>query len=369
MLTDKIYTLTFHNSKSHGALLQCYALNKFLINNGFDAQVIDYLPDYFKQYNQLLPIKNHESSNVFKGFIKSILLVKYRYILKNKFDFFKKEIKITEKRYNSINELQDDFNDNSYYICGSDQIWNPRITGNDIDDVFFLRFTNSPNKFSYAASTGNDLSNEIVLRDKINYYLSDFKKIMLREENVFNLLTDSNKKKSCMVSDPVFLLSKEDWVSMIKEDRIYKKPYILLYNLSYNEELYNAAISLAKKRDLNIIEIERCEIKHFHKDDITKRIIASPSELLNLIYYSEYIFTNSFHGTCFSIIFNKNFSVFIDENRGERIKNLLNIFSLDVCNLKFNHLENQIDYSSINKIIEEYTAFSRKELLNCLEQA
>ena len=147
----KVGTLTFPNSPSHGAALQMYALWKVLSDLGCDAEVINYSTDIVihnkknnikpsakarvkKLVNEILGIKS--SKPAFKRFEQNI--VKYPQNPIDKTD----KINIIDNRYDRI-------------FVGSDQVWNPIVTGNDMN--FYLKFVNDPSvKASYAPSFGND---------------------------------------------------------------------------------------------------------------------------------------------------------------------------------------------------------------------
>lgn len=355
----KVCTLTFSNSKSHGALLQCYALHEFLIRSGYPSEVLNYCPEYFHGDNTLFPL---QSGNIVKGLIKDLLLLKYRWLLKQKFAAFKKEYISFTKPYYRIEDLQTDTLAFAAFIVGSDQIWNPDIT-HGLDDVFLLKFVSpAAMKLSYGASTGIILKDEAVIK-KLNEGLHEFHSILLREHNVMDVLDDQNADKADIVCDPVFLLDPLEWDK--KTVKVDRKRYVLIYNLVYDKRLYDAAVTYADAHDLDIIDVARCEIRHPYSRAF-RSLVLSPMELISYIRHASYVFTSSFHGVCFCLLFEKEFKVLLPENRKGRVKELLSRFQLETCDLSIHEQIEAIDYQRVRKEIQIYSDASREALLKVL---
>lgn len=337
----RIGILTFQWAINYGAILQMYALKTYLEGTGNNVYIIDYSPK---------ELRNLYSLNVFtKGLnwkervIKIIenLIKKKQYSNFNK--FLISNFKISEF-IDSSAMLNNIVKDLDIVIVGSDQVWNKDITKTYLKD--YLLYDINCNKISYAASIGS----KNIRNDEINLYkksLDDYIKISVREnftgEQLHKILPN---KKIEIVLDPVFLLSKEEWNDQfkIKIKNINNKKYILIYMLEYNQGLIKAAEKLHIKTGLPIYSIE---IPYFRRFNSTTKIKflhgVGPDDFVYLISNAEYVLTNSFHGTAFSLIFEKMFISFVHSSGNLRLENLL-----EICGLQ----ENQIDNSDpdINEI-------------------
>ena len=243
----KAYILTFHGSVNYGAVLQAYALNKTIQFLGVDCQVID--------YNRKLHHRNFLKINAktFKSAIYQLMQYPGKFILHRKFDrFTRSRTTLTKISYNGYDALsRDEFSDDAIYIVGSDQVWNCELTENNFH--YFLDFTSSPNKYSYAASFGVSDISSWQYRDKILNLLRDFAKISVREESGQAILEKELNSDSVVVCDPTFLLKNSDWDKVASHVR--ESGYILTFMLSYSDEIINAAKKLSDKTGLPIINI------------------------------------------------------------------------------------------------------------------
>lgn len=318
--------ITFQFAINYGAALQAYALQKYLIGKGDRCDVINYLPeDHVNKYKVRAKISRSIKSKRLKEILK---LVRYfifdykEYKTKSKkfHDFVDKNIELSEETYfcNSIISVYD------CIICGSDQIWNPEITGGF--DPMYFGTNGTVKKISYAASVGdlNSLDNS---NDK-NIFLQLVQKmdcIGVREQSLKQYLQSNGIFNVSVVCDPVFLINKDDYLSLIKP--VEFSNYLLIYQLERYSHTYDIAKKIAKERNLQIIELCGTPIGRFHDSKVI--CDASPTEFLSLIYYSDFIVTNSFHGTAFSLIFNKQFYCTLSRQRNERILDLLSAVRLE----------------------------------------
>lgn len=160
----KIKTITCHNVYNYGAILQAYALQRFLEDNGHEVEIIDYAPRYHSNSSWNIP----ENSSVYKLASKFVVIhllyALHRYIKKKrnvntirlkKFDDFTAEyLHVTPRKYKNYEDIQRNPPLADMYIAGSDQIWNP-IGKTGLDPAFYLNFGGSGIKrISYAASFG-----------------------------------------------------------------------------------------------------------------------------------------------------------------------------------------------------------------------
>lgn len=333
----KIGIITYHFARNYGAVLQCFALQTFLEQKGFSVEIINYVNN--TQYNNNDYYKH--GLNI-KKIIANILLFPFFSVRKEKNkrfdDFNKKYLHLTQKIKN-IEELEKLIKNKKYdfLISGSDQVFNPNIE--DFDFSFLFPFNTNAKKISYAASTGNASDNDI---KKIKEYLLDFDKISIREKNDIKKFNEIDKN-IFVTPDPVMILKKEDW-SKIFNKKINDK-YLLCYFLHKKmfKKEYKIAKKIAKKRNLKIINLNaRYSVFSFKKGTIFN---AGPEEFVNYIKNSSFVCTDSFHGTLFSIIFEKEFVCF-DTKANKNDSRRRNLLEISNCLDMLYYVEDNFD---INK--------------------
>ena len=350
MKMRKIGVLTFHRAINYGAILQTYALQQFLKKQNFETRVIDYrCHKVEKDYKTSLNTIN----------IKKIISTLILFLKKTKFqNFVKKNIAISKPVY-CKDDLRLISNEFDYLCVGSDQVWNERWTEND--KRYFLDFTESTKKISYAASLGKgQLSNDE--KFELKMLLEDFNKISVREHSSACLLKTFVDKKINVHLDPVFLLEKNDWEKVLKD--VQDTNYVLVYMLVPSDNLMKKAIELAKKRNLKVILLNDNIRKKY---DVIYKRVSSVEKFLGYFKNASYIVTNSFHGTAFSIVFEKNFFVELQTYKNApnmRMVDLLDTFDLndrifdEFSNL---YLYNSVNYKCVeekkNKLIEEVKTY------------
>lgn len=360
----KVGVITFHRAINYGAVLQMYGLQKKLESMNIEACVIDYRCKYMEQKydsKHRLSIKNH---------IKNIpLLIKKRNYTKKKIlfrNFVEKYCKKSDMCCN-LDELKNVEKQLDFIITGSDQVWNNNIT--NLDYTFFLDFVEeSKKKISYAASFGlSEISSE--LEKQYKKMLKSFNSISVRE-NIAQKLVKKLGVEAEIVVDPVFLLSKNEWTKLVTTNN-YKKPYILIYSFKGDKYLVSQAKILAKKFNCEIICISETMKRKFGIKYIDN---ASPEEFISLIYHAKFVLTNSFHGTVFSIVFNKPFIVELFENakgRNSRIENLLFGLQLEERiyseNMRIEQLSD-INYRNVEKILNKQISKSEEFLESNLKK-
>lgn len=300
---SKTGILTYHKANNLGAVLQAYALQKTLNENlNQNAEIIDYDNGNFSEYG--------------KNIIKNV----YYFIKSKGFNNFRKNKLILSKKYNKGNII-DANKEYSSIITGSDQVWNLSCSKNDYN--YFLEFVNdNVKRIAYAASVGNYKYNLEELKS-IEKELRKFYKISIREQDSLKIFKNMNLDIS-ITPDPVFLLKKEEWMKIVPK-RLYKKKYIFVYLIQEDVNVMKAAEQYAKENNCEIIS---------NKKNIKFILNNSPEKFLSWIYYADAIFTNSFHGTAFSLIFEKKLGADICLKNGKinnRIENILKSTSNEKC--------------------------------------
>ncbi len=300
----KIGILTFHNADNYGAVLQCYALQEHLK----------------KLYpNDKVFVINYKNSAIEKSY-RSILFRKK--LLSNITQFLylprvlKKRNSFRKFRLKYLNLGIPHLSTYDLIYFGSDQIWNGHLTNNDM--IFFGK-NYEGRKIAYAASDGN----ELIFNEEIHKYLSCFESITCREETLKNKLLEQEISVPIkVVTDPVFLLSKEQWLKIAEKP--IEKGYVLAYKIADRPDFDLQAELLGEKLGKQVIQI--VYIKTLRKLFYKKQKIVegiSPTQFLGYFANADYIITTSYHGTAFSILFEKPFYVLQFEKRNERVTDLL----------------------------------------------
>ena len=203
--------------------------------------------------------------------------------------------------------------ENNYtaFVVGSDQVWHP----DTFCKAFSLEFVHNKKKFSYAASMACEFIPDRCVK---NFYngLQGYSMLSVRETKAKELLEQIGLKNISVVVDPVFLLSKEKWLKMASQ-RMIKEPYVFCYFLGGNNKARKLAKEYAQSKGMKIATIPYLTNYYRSCDENFGDYMlsdVSPNNFLSLICNAEYIFTDSFHATAFSIIFNKQFFVCDREN-------------------------------------------------------
>lgn len=353
----KIKTLTTYNVYNYGASLQAYALMKYLQDKGHEVEIINYQPEYLRRkydYKWVNPESKMSKYLVTRFAYRIMKYLQRQTTLKRKkaFDqFTNNSLKQTSIKYLNYSELKKNPPEADLFIVGSDQIWNVFYeTGRD--NAFFLDFVTKGKKASYAASfsyTNIDDNN----KTRIKNLLKDFSAISVREYHGVNILSEIGID-SKWVLDPVFLISKNEWKTFIPAYN-KKEKYLLIYDFEGNTSLKKFAIDYAKEYDLKIYSINDTYPRLYADKNFNG---AGPIEFLTMIYHCDAFISNSFHGTAFSIIFNKPVFVFNRHRHkvNSRMESLMTIFQLKECiepdSSQIKYINNYFDFKKINQILD-----------------
>lgn len=356
---SRVGILTFHTALNYGAVLQTYALQNFLKENGIENDIIDYQCPYIEKcYRPFFVSDGQIINSIVRGILFGHIIRKKR---RNFNNFVNSRLSLSKKVYNTsdMNNIKGDY---TYFITGSDQVWSPVSAG--FDEMYFLPFADKNQKYSYAASIGtSELSNEQKLL--FEQRLKDYELISVREENAKSLLTEMNLTKEIEVNvDPTLLLRKESWEALISKNE-FTEPYLLIFNVEKPINDVEFAKKIAKNNNLKVVYINERTIK---KDsDIIYKEAVSPEEFLSLFAHAEMVVTNSFHGTVFSIIFQKQFFVELDNKklRNMRVESLLEQLGVKDREISENYIEKLPDVPSWEQV-ENILEKERKKSLNYL---
>ncbi len=357
----RIGILTFHCAHNYGAVLQCYALQEFLKSKGHNVEIIDYRPYYLLRPYKIFKIErilSHNPIKLLKNTFRELALLYYRYVRYYNFETF-----ITNKLNLSLRVRENNIpNKYDIYIIGSDQVWNPKIT-KGFDNIYFASFPFEKEKkkyISYAASMGvQELTAE--QKQYIKSSLCNFDKISVRENNLCKLLEPLTSNTINQVIDPTLLIKVADWNQLVIKPNINSK-YVLVYQVRTNKETLKIANNIARQIGGVVIEaVAWLNIRCFKN----KYQVATPEAFLGLIKYADCVVTTSFHGTAFSIIFNKVFyTLLLNDGKDSRSLSLLESVGLKDRAISINSTISftSIDYSEVNYRLNQIRKDSEKYL-------
>lgn len=299
----KIQIITIHRLNNFGSTFQAYALYKYLSDELYDVEIIDYHPRYF-----LCPsIKTRVGQMIYRKEFKDREVKFKRFVEGN--------IKLTKRKYSSYGDLSRLIPSADVYMVGSDQLWNYHYDCGK-DDSYKLTFCNGV-KVSYGTSLGkNNFTNEELndLRSKI----SDYKFVSVRESKSVDVLK-SIGIDAYWVVDPVLLLDRHEYQKFTIKPTEDK--YAFVYLVSTSNILIEAIELLSSRLGLKIIVYSGLARKC--KCDKQLRNLG-PEEALSYIVHAEFILSASFHATLFSVMFKKNFATLLPGvGSNERIEDLL----------------------------------------------
>lgn len=366
---------------NYGSILQAYAFQKVLFRENIDNEIIYYIKK--TDLKQLLRILNMP---LLKSKLKSIWKKIYGnlhsetgYLFRKRDEAFANFVfdnLVFSAPYLGRKALKNATKNYSSFILGSDQVWNPINLGSDFYTLTFI--PDSKLKVTYASSFGVEKI-PYLQRKKTISYLSRINEISVRETGGQKLIYDMINREVPVVVDPTLLLSSTEWDVLLEDEILDAQPYILAYFVGANEEHRRITEDLKGGTGLKIILIPHIdELVKADKRFVQKKYSGiGPCEFVNLIRHANYICTDSFHATVFSILYQKKFFVF-DRYRGDerismnsRLSSLLGKLNLTGRMVSgrpklLEWRDEEIDYSAVGDKVLKFRTDSEKYLRSVL---
>ena len=363
-------TITSHDVYNYGASLQAFSLQQFLLENGYQNEIIDYKPAYSRaRYNFWYVSPRYRFSNCkLLWFPVCLFLAPKRfktYKRKRNFDKFTQEyLSLTPRKFYDYDTLNKEHFEADVFIVGSDQVWNSdHINGRD--PANYLSFADKGiKKISYAASFGMDHINA-GYEKMVKEYLSTFDCITVRESHALPILR-SLGLKGAQVVDPTLLHDKEWWGKYCKDVPCEK--YLLVYDFGQSNVIRDIAQKIARKKGLKVYSINDFTTHGYADVNIND---AGPLEFISLIRGAKYFISNSFHGTIFSLIFEIPFLVVKRTigNVNSRMESLLQMVGLENRLIgessELNKIK-EIDFVNVKELMAQQTIKSSELLKSIL---
>lgn len=347
----KIAILTFICTYNPGTTLQAFAL-KYAIES-LDKNVSCNLINHLHKRPGIPLFFKKPSFKTLKGWI----FVKYS--RKKHLSFINKYCDLSPTNPIFKESLSDFSKDYDKIIVGSDQVWNPQYC-EERPMRYLLDFVEcDKKKASYASSFGiSELPKEYEY--EFRKYLNKFSRISVREENTQRILLNQLGIKSTIVLDPTLLLGKKEWEKFITLPK--ESNYVFLYEVMHRPEAVEFAYNLATEKGLSVIHKN---VYDYELKNRAKMWFMSPEEWMGYILKAKYVVTTSFHGTVFSLNFNKQFWVLPRPSTASRVDYILSKYGLEdrkinttvYCETK------DIDYVRVNSLLEQDRKES-KDFLN-----
>lgn len=311
----KIGIVTYHLTLNYGAVMQSLATRFVLEEMGHEAYYVDYWPEYHKEKYMLFPKKKFWKYNLLQKIRFLLLLIKHYKSQKKRIENFDKFFQ--EQVYTYCHSENEEYD---AVVYGSDQIWRKQKEIGAYNPFYFGKNNiNAKHHVSYAASMGR-LPQKDADREVVKELVSHLDKISVREEGLKNLLQSLGYDKVSLVLDPTLLLSAEVWDKHLPTEPYQGDKYVLVYVIGSNAFNLSEIKKLADSKGLKMIVLRGYATTKETKTNITS---AGPLEFVRLIKNAEYVFSASFHGLAFSIIYGKQFFTSFNSNAG-RAESLLN---------------------------------------------
>lgn len=371
MGNKKIGILTFHRATNYGAILQAYGLVSYLNSQGYDAKIIDYKPKGMANTYSFFHLQSLTPKRILVFFYVNLMrLLEFPKKCKKRkmfWNYIEKTLPMTEK----VIEEQDLPSLDAIFV-GSDQIWSTCFTGG-LDKFYYGQFNRKGAKLiSYAGSAAEDMENSFYSTNNA-LLLESFDAISVREDELQEYLQDKIPKKEIVkVLDPTLMAGAEFFENMINGVRPYNKPYILIYQVIRKQDSLIQEYAKQKAKELNcdIIEIKDSKMYVNKGNRYVENGMVDPTLFVALYKYASHIITTSFHGTAFSLMFNRPFDVVsVSPEVDSRAKDLLHQVGLDARMIllpsKVTNLD--IDWAMVNDMIIDIQRPSRAFIFNSLQ--
>lgn len=359
----KVAIVTFHNAVNYGAILQCYALQSYL-EQQLDcvAEVLDYQPLYFRKvfFDPLRPWKADGLQNKIKALAKCVLLHSEMKKLSRK---HRALLQFSQSKLHLCSMETTMKNPHDVYISGSDQVWNLELLLNDT--TYLLDFVRSGKKISYAASFKISDVDDFA-RKAYKENLPTFDSISVRESNLQAYLQDELGLQADSVLDPTLLIGSEFWKAELGGNPLVSERYLLLYHVNMPQKLIDSAFSYAEKHNLTVVSLNTLR----GRNDYIDYSQASIEEFLNLVANAQTVFTTSFHGMAFAILFEREFYYEVPEhsyNNNARLEDLAGKLGLQTQNLSKTTYE-EISWAAVRTCLEEQRRISAAFLIQALSE-
>ncbi len=360
----KVGILTFPNSVSYGACLQMIALQDTVRRMGHEVEIINYHNPYMKAEKH-----TQKGHNALKHALRRQIRLLLHRRLYRRFHRFeqqharyyplhaftdKKRLPALGQRYDAV-------------ICGSDQVWSPYITNTDIS--YFLDFcTETTKRVAYAPSFGV-VTFPQGFEEQIAPELKKFHALSAREDPGKEMVERLTGRETTIVVDPTWLVDAADWAAMEQPHPAAMGDYVLYFVVNQSKDLFDRCKAFAKQHGLKLIVVGGNPVHAARNKDpmLSYALDVGPEQWLYLVHHAKYVFTNSFHGTAFSVLFERDLYVEVPSHNGSRLRQVLENLGMEEREVRDGEdlTETAVDYAQAQEVF----ARLKKQSLNYLNNA
>lgn len=348
----KIGVIThFGSQDNYGQLLQAFALQKFLHAMGHQPYLIRYNFTISRErlfYCGIL--KTFLNPRKIASVLKKLYLYRKAALNAKKYGrdfngFFKQNMSVSPDVYYSWNALRKNPPVADAYITGSDMVWY------NLNPAFYLRFGDEKTiRMSYAAGMGFHFPDTEENIACVRKYIADYKFVGVRENQGLTICRKAGRDDVRIVPDPVFLLSQEQYRQMFRIDDVREDGTLLVYLVGNAYDLPLDMINrFAEERGLKILYVGS---QNAPSVSGWQPIYPTPEQFLHLVAHCSSFVTNSFHGTAFALIFQKQFVVIPLKKKDDRLATLLRKFNLESRAILDQIPHGAIDFVPVQSMID-----------------
>ncbi len=300
----KVGIITFLHNENYGSTLQAYALAHAVHALGYEAVHLDYAPGTAEKIKNLVRCGN--SPKLLLDGLRKRLVKAEQAQARAKASaltaFRKKCLPMSAVCHDSAS-LRTASDACDILLAGSDQIWSPTW----LNPAYFFDFADADKpRVAYAPSFGVAKLPNHRKAHMMQKLITPFQSISIREEEGAKLLQDLTGRQAEVMPDPVFLLSREDWLAFAAKPSI-NEPYLLCYFIGENPAYWQKVKAVAEQSHLKVV-ILPATAEAWQQDGI-KQGSASPQEWVGLIAGASAMVTDSFHGAAFAHLLGTNVTV------------------------------------------------------------
>lgn len=365
---QKVGILTYHTGYNYGASLQAFALQTFIKNMGHSCKIINFETRSFHASREMFSASPRRP----KEWVKIAARLPYYHALKRRqalFDQFTENCLDMTPPYRTEREVMECAADFDCIVCGSDQVWNlSKKDAPAANPVYFLNFPKRQRRVAYAASFGSWVREAPRRESEFLPWLREFDAISVREESGAAYLRE--KGLPCTVAiDPTLLLDADDYETVCAPRQIAGE-YVFLFSWSCGGEVMQTAKRTAAALGLPLYHVTPPPRAMFQR--VPRKLDTGPKEFLSLIKNAAFVVTNSFHGTAFSITYEKEFFCVGSKNEPDtRIDSLLRRLGLTSRMIRPRDLAGQARFAEPMdyRAVRERKAALRKESTEFLRAA
>lgn len=351
----KTALITIVDNVNFGTYLQAYATKRKLSDRGHDVLVVDYIRPYLTPMIEVKKNIKNPKWNIVRKFVYAIAYLTIEpYMRWNLKRFLRRNAKLSKSCYSEA-DTKKSTEDCEIYVTGSDQVWN--TTHNyGLDKCFFWADAKG-RKFSYAASIGVDTILD-EHKEQMHQLLSQYSAISVRESTAVETLKSIGIRGCQHVLDPTLLLTGDEWKDVQRSAFKKKEPYLLVYSVEpkRNEFLKQQVSVIAKEKNLKVYVV--CPSFKFKADFNADKVFnfSTVDDFLALFANADFVVISSFHGTAFSLNFNKEFITVSSGAFNSRVLSLLTLVGLKERYTSGNILSSNdlspINYEEVNAILD-----------------